>query len=136
MEATGPIEVILFAATSALDTDFTAKLIDVWPDGRAYNLSEGVIRTMYRSAEREQSAIEPESIYEYRIDLGATSNVFQRGHRIRIEISSSSFPRCDRNLNTGGSLGEGEDMRAATQRIFHDRERPSHVVLPVIPVHG
>jgi putative CocE/NonD family hydrolase len=134
MEVTGPIEMILFAATSAPDTDFTAKLVDVWPDGRAYNLSEGVIRARYRSTERGQSLIEPEAVHEYRIDLGATSNVFQRGHRIRIEVSSSNFPRCDRNLNTGGSSGEDVEMIAATQTIFHDSERPSHIVLPVIPV--
>jgi putative CocE/NonD family hydrolase len=132
LEVTGPVETRLFAASSAVDTDFTGKLVDVWPDGRAYNVAEGIIRTAYRQP-GARKPIEPGEVYEYPLSLGATSNVFKAGHRIRLEISSSNFPKWDRNLNTGHPLGQDAEIKLAMQSIFHDPRFPSHIVLPVIP---
>ena len=133
VEVTGPLTVTLYAATTGRDTDFTAKLVDVYPDGRAYNLADGIVRARYRESLTDPTLIEPGKVYEYTIDLVATSNVFKRGHRIRIEISSSNFPRFSRNLNTGNPLGTDDQVVRVTQTIYHDREHPSHIVLPVIP---
>jgi predicted acyl esterase len=132
-EVTGPLSVILYAASSAPDTDFTAKLLDVYPDGRAINIADGAVRARYRDTLTSPTLIEPGAIYEYSIDLVATSNLFRRGHRIRIEISSSNFPRLDRNPNTGHDFGVDAEVRQATQTIYHDRDRPSHILLPLIP---
>jgi putative CocE/NonD family hydrolase len=131
-EVTGPLTVVLYAASSAPDTDFTAKLLDVYPDGRAINLADGAVRARYRDSLTRPALIEPGVIYEYRIDLVATSNLFRRGHRIRVEISSSNFARFDRNPNTGHDFGVDAEVRAATQTVHHDRQRPSHILLPVI----
>ncbi len=133
LEVTGNIRVILYAATDGRDTDWTAKLVDVYPDGRAFNLCDGVIRARYREGVEKQVLIEPNDVYEYEIDLWATSNVFMPGHRIRLEISSSNFPRIDRNPNTGNPFGLDNELRIAEQTIFHDAEHPSRLVLPVIP---
>jgi putative CocE/NonD family hydrolase len=133
IEVTGPVRVTLFAASSAVDTDFTAKLIDVWPDGAAYNVAEGIIRARYRRSAALPELIEPGKVYEYDIDLGGTSNVFKPGHCIRLEISSSHFPKWDRNLNTGHIMGDDAEIRLALQTIYHTRQFPSCVVLPVIP---
>jgi putative CocE/NonD family hydrolase len=135
VEVTGPLAVRLHAATSARDTDFVAKLVDVHPDGEAIILAEGVLRGRFREGFDRELLVEPEKPYEYRIDLAATSNVFLRGHRIRVLITSSSFPRFDRNPNTGSPLGlDGpDDLRPARQTIFHDAARPSCVLLPVVP---
>ncbi len=133
LEVTGPLSVSLYASSSAKDTDFTAKLLDVHPDGRAYNLADGIVRARYRESKETPMLIEPGRIYVYTIDLVATSNVFLKGHRIRLEISSSNFPRFDRNPNTGQPFGQDAQLTAATQTIYHDRARPSHVVLPVVP---
>ena len=132
-EVTGPITVVLYAASDSTDTDFTATLIDVWPDGRATHITDGIIRARYRLSTESESFITPNEVYEYEIQLSPTSHVFLSGHRIRLEISSSDFPRFDRNLNTGGEIGMESEGRAASQRVFHDRERPSHIVLPIIP---
>ncbi len=132
IEATGPISVELYAETTAEDTDFTAKLVDVYPDGRAINLCDGIIRARYRESTREPKLIEPGRIYKYTIDLAVTSNVFKKGHRIRVEISSSNFPRFDRNPNTGNTFAQDAGMIPATQKIYHDAEHPSHILLPVI----
>ena len=132
-EVTGPITVTLYAASSATDTDFTAKLVDVYPDGRAYNLQDGIIRARYRASSRTPTLIEPGTIYEYTIDLWATSNLFKQGHRIRVDISSSNFPRFDRNPNTGNPFGMDAELQPATQTIYHDGQYPSHITLPVIP---
>lgn len=132
MEVTGPVSVKLWAQTDAKDTDFTAKLIDVFPDGTAYNLTDGVIRARYRNGYQPAADLNQE-IIEYDINVGATSNVFLPGHRIRVEISSSSFPRFDTNPNTGESLFNTTETQLANQTIYHDEERPSHIVLPVIP---
>ena len=133
LELTGPIKVQLFAASSAVDTDFTAKLVDVRPDGYAQNIQDGIIRARYRSSARQPSFITPGQVYEYTIDLWATSQVFKAGHRLRVEISSSNFPRFDRNPNTGAPLGEDTRLETAQQTVQHRAEYPSHIVLPVIP---
>ena len=133
LEVTGPLVVTLYAASSARDTDFTAKLVDVYPDGRALNLADGIVRARYRESSREPSLLESGQIYRFQIDLVATSNVFKQGHRVRLEISSSNFPRFDRNLNTGKPLGRDSAMLTARQRVFHDPEHPSHILLPIIP---
>ena len=131
LEVTGPVKVILYAASSAIDTDFTAKLVDVYPCGCAQNLPT-VIRARYR-ASMWQRPHQPGQVECYEIDLWATSNVFAAGHRIRVEISSSNFPRFDRNPNTGHELGADAEMLPAMQTIFHDREHPSRLVLPIVP---
>jgi hypothetical protein len=132
LEITGHVVVKLCVSSSAVDTDFTGKLVDVWPNGKAYNLIEGIIRARYRESSKPK-LIEPGKVYEYSIDLGAISNVFKTGHRIRVEISSSNFPKYDRNLNTGHSIGQDTEIKIAVQTVFHNKEYPSHIVLPVIP---
>ncbi|MCE5249759.1 CocE/NonD family hydrolase [bacterium] len=132
MEVTGPVEAVVYAASTALNTDFTAKLVDVYPDGRAMRLCDGIIRASSRNPGEKPSNIEPGRVYEYHIDLWATSNVFKKGHRIRVEISSSNFPRFDRNLNTGEKFAVGTAWIKAVQTVYHTKEYPSHIVLPVI----
>jgi hypothetical protein len=133
LEVTGPVKVILHAASSAPDTDFTAKLVDVHPDGKAYNLCDGIIRARYRQSFTTPTLIEPGRIYRYEIDLWVTSNLFKPGHRLRVEISSSNFPRFDRNPNTGHAFGANAELATASQTIYHDRHRASHLLLPVVP---
>jgi len=132
-EITGSIKMVLYAASTAKDTDFTAKLVDVHPDGRAINLCDGIIRTRYRNSVTKVELIEPGTIYKYDIDLWVTSNLFKKGHRIRLEVSSSNFPRFDRNPNSGKPFGTDTELLKATQTVYHDAKHPSHVVLPVIP---
>jgi putative CocE/NonD family hydrolase len=133
-EVTGPIRVELWAASSAPDTDFVARLCDVHPDGRSFNLTDGIIRARYRDwgSGAEPSLVDPGQPQCYDIDLWSTSNLFKAGHRIRLQVTSSSFPRWDRNPNTGHDLGADNELAIARQTIFHDRERPSHVVLPIL----
>jgi putative CocE/NonD family hydrolase len=133
LEVTGPLEVILYAASSARDTDFTAKLIDVHPDGRAFNLSEGILRARYRNSRTREELLTPGEVEEYRIQLAPTSNLFKKGHAIRLDISSSNFPRFNRNLNTGEDIATGTRMEIAHQTILHRTDYPSRIVLPVIP---
>jgi uncharacterized protein len=133
IEVTGPVTLTLWASTSAPDTDFTAKLVDVYPDGYARNLTDGIIRARYRQGTDQPRPITPGEIYEYRINLWATSNLFRRGHRIALEVTSSNFPRFDRNPNTGHELGADAELRPALQTIYHDRERPSRLTLPIVP---
>jgi putative CocE/NonD family hydrolase len=133
MEVTGPITLDLYASTSAVDTDFTAKLVDVWPNGFAQNLTEGILRLRYRNSQETPEAAKPGEIYRLKIDLWATSNAFLAGHRLRLEVSSSNFPRFDRNLNTGEEQSHATRMSTATNTIYHDRQHPSALVLPVIP---
>jgi len=134
VEVTGPITMKLYASTSAKDTDWTAKLVDVSPDGFARNVQDGILRARYRDAIGKQGTlIEPGKIYEYTIDMWATSNTFLPGHRIRLEVSSSNFPRFDRNLNTGEDPATGTRMTVAKQTVYHSTGYPSHLVLPVIP---
>lgn len=133
IEVTGPITVVLYAATDCVDTDFTATLVDVHPDGKAINICEGIVRARFRESMESPSLIEPGEVYRYEIDVWETSNLFKAGHQIRIEISSSNFPRFARNLNSGESQATGTTVKTAQQTIYHDAARPSHVVLPVIP---
>jgi putative CocE/NonD family hydrolase len=134
LEVTGPVELVLHASSSALDTDFTGKLVDVHPDGRAELVTDGVLRARYRDSRSSPSPLEPGEIVELHVDLGATSYVFAAGHCIRIDVSSSNFPRFDRNTNTGGTIAE-ESIDAAvvaTNTVHHHDAHPSRVVLPVI----
>jgi putative CocE/NonD family hydrolase len=134
IEVTGPVKVILFAESSASDTDFTATSIDVAPNGYAANLCEGIIRACYRDTPRRSILMEPGGPYQFTIDLVATGNMFQRGHRIRLEVSSSNFPRFDHNLNTGGPVAEASEPRIARQMVFHQSDLPSHLRLPIVPL--
>jgi putative CocE/NonD family hydrolase len=133
LEVTGPVRVVLYAASSAPDTDFTAKLIDVFPSGEARNLTDGLLRVRYRHGLDKAELGEPGEIYPLTIDAGVTSNVFLPGHRIRVEISSSNFPRFDRNPNTGRPLADETVLKKAQQSVYHTRIYPSHVLLPVVP---
>ena len=135
VEVTGPLTAKLCASSSATDTDFTAKLVDVYPDGRAINLSNGIIRARYRNSLADTTLIKPGKIYCYNIDLWATSNLFKEGHRIRLEISSSNFPHYDRNPNTGNTFGMDAELQVADQTIYHDSAHPSSITLPVIDHH-
>jgi uncharacterized protein len=132
LEVTGPIVVRLWASSSAPDTDWTAKLVDVGPEF-ARNLTDGIVRARYRQAPDRETMLEPGEISRYELRLSPTSNVFRRGNRIRLEISSSNFPRFDPNTNTGGEQATEVRSRVAQQRIYHDAEHPSHILLPVIP---
>jgi hypothetical protein len=132
LEVTGPVIDKLFAATDGKDTDFTAKLVDVHPDGYARNLCDGIIRGRYRESAEHQVLLEPGEVYEFTIDLWVTSNVFKKGHRIRVDIASANFPRFDRNLNTGNPIADDDQIRVARQTVYHDSTRMSHIVLPVI----
>ncbi|MEK6646468.1 MAG: CocE/NonD family hydrolase [Candidatus Firestonebacteria bacterium] len=133
IEVTGEITIILFATSSALDTDFTGKLIDVYPSGYARNLTDGIIRARYRESLIREKLIKPGKVYQYIIDLIATSNVFKKGHSIRVEISSSNFPRFDRNPNTGGIFGFDKILKPAFQTVFHNSKYASYIRLPIIP---
>jgi putative CocE/NonD family hydrolase len=133
MEVTGPVKVVLYAASSARDTDFTAKLLDVHPNGKAYNLCDGILRARCRDAGAEPSLIEPGKTYRYEIDLWVTSNLYQPGHSVRVEIASSNFPQFDRNPNTGHAFGVDAELAKAEQTVFHDKQNRSHILLPVIP---
>lgn len=131
LEVTGPVRAVLWVSTSAPDTDFTAKLIDVWPDGRAVNLCDGILRLRYRNSLERLEAAKPGQIYRVTIEAGVTSNLFRKGHRIRLHISSSNFPRFDRNPNTGRPIAGETELRTARQTLYHDAGRPSHLLLPV-----
>ncbi|MGD9710942.1 MAG: CocE/NonD family hydrolase [Thermomicrobiales bacterium] len=133
LEVTGPVTVTLYASTDGPDTDFTAKLVDVYPDGKAWNLCDGIIRARYRKGRAPSALLTPGEVYEFVIDLWVTSNVFKKGHAIRVEISSSNFPRFDRNLNTGNPIADDASPRIAHQTVYHDADYPSHILLPVIP---
>jgi putative CocE/NonD family hydrolase len=130
----GPVELVLHISSSARDTDFTGKLVDVWPDGRTVNLTEGILRARFHRSMSEPSCIEPGQVYELAIDLVATANVFAPGHRIRLEVSSSNFPRFDRNTNTGGAIATEHqtDMCHAVNRVHHSRAFPSRLILPIV----
>ncbi len=133
LELTGPISVHLFASTTAADTDFTAKLVDVRPDGYAHNLQDGIIRGRYRTSAAEPSFLEQGRVYEFEIDLWSTSHLVKAGHQLRVEVSSSNFPRFDRNPNTGAPIGQDSRLESARQTVHHSSGYPSHIILPVIP---
>ncbi len=133
VEVTGPVKVVLYAASDAPDTDFIAKLVDVFPDGRAINVAEGIVRARYRESLSAPKPLEPGRVYAFTIDLVGTSNLFRRGHRIRLDITSSHFPQFDRNPNTGEPFGMSARVRVANQTVYHSRQHPSHIELPVVP---
>jgi len=132
-EVTGPVELKLFAASSAIDTDWAATLSDVYPDGRAIHICEGIRGATFRESLAQPTPIEPGRVYEYTISLWETSQLFAQGHRIRLEVTSSNFPRYARNQNTGLPLGTSADMQTAEQTVFHDSQYPSHLILPIVP---
>jgi putative CocE/NonD family hydrolase len=131
VNVTGQVDVVLYVSSSAIDTDFTAKLIDVYPDGRAFNVLEGILRARYREGQNKEIWMRPNTVYPLRISLGATSNYFAAKHRLRLEISSSNFPEFDRNLNIGGNNAEGTHWVIAKNSISHSAKYPSHLVLPI-----
>ena len=133
IEITGPVNVELYVESSAVDTDFTAKLVDVAPDGFARNLTDGIIRARYRDSREKAELLKPGQVYKVAIDLWSTSNVFLKGHALRLEISSSNFPRFDRNLNTAEQPEAGQQFISATNVIYHDYRHPSALILPVVP---
>ena len=132
LEIAGRVKVILYAASTAYDCDFTAKLLDIFPDGRAFNLADGIIRAAHRKSMSSWELLVPGEIYEYEIDLWSIANRFLEGHRIRLEIASSNFPQMARNNQTGRQPASDTELKIARQTIFHDRLRPSHLSLPVL----
>ena len=141
VEVVGPIEVRLFVSSSATDTDFTAKLVDVYPPtaefptGYEMNLTDGIVRARYRDRPDRQELMAPGEIYEIIVTPFPSANRFKKGHRIRIDISSSNFPRFDVNPNTGEPLGKHRRSITADNTIYHDEEHPSHIILPIIPMN-
>jgi putative CocE/NonD family hydrolase len=139
MEVTGPLVVTLWASSSAPDTDFTAKLIDVYPpnkdfpDGVALNIGDSIVRARYRDSLEKATLMKPGQIYKFRIELYPTSILFAKGHRVRVDISSSNFPRFDVNPNTGEPLNKNTKTAVATNTIYTDAEHPSNISLPLIP---
>ena len=133
MEVTGFISAEFYAASSTVDTDFTAMLVDVDPTGYARPLADGIVRARYRSSREHAQLLQPGQVEKYAIDLGATANVFKSGHRLRLYVSSSNFPRFSRNLNTGEPLASGTRMAVAQQTLYHDAAHPSALVLPIVP---
>lgn len=139
LEVTGEISVQLWISSSAPDTDFTAKLIDVYPPSQDFPggfdllIGDGILRARFRESLTAEKLMEPGEVYPVTIKLYPTSNVFKKGHRIRVDISSSNFPRFDLNPNTGEPLNENRRVQTAVNTVYHDRERPSHILLPVIP---
>jgi len=138
-EVTGRLIVKLWAASSAPDTDFTAKLIDVYPPGADFpagvelNVADSIVRARYRDSLTHSTMMKPGQVYPFTIEMYPTSLVFQRGHRIRLDISSSNFPRFDVNPNTGEPLNDNRGWAIAENAIYHDGEHASHILLPIIP---
>jgi len=132
-EVTGPVSLELYASSSAVDTDFTGMLVDVWPNGYAQNLTSGILRMRYRNSQEKPELANRGETYHITVDLWATSNVFLAGHKLRLEVSSSNFPRFDRNLNTGEEQARGTLMVKATNVIYHDKAHPSALLVPIVP---
>ena len=132
LEVTGPITATLFVSSSAYDTDFTVKLVDVYPDGTTYNVQDSILRARYREGYEKQVFMQPDGVYRLNIDLHATGNVFLKGHRIRLQVSSSNFPRFVRNLNTGDNNYDETEFVTAKNTIHHSAKYPSHILLPVV----
>jgi uncharacterized protein len=130
----GPVKMKLFASTDGPDTDYFVKLVDVFPNGFAMNVAEGILRARFRNGLDRMELLKPGEPYEFEIDMRATANVFEPGHRIRVDVTSSNFPQYDRNPNTGEDLGASTRLRVARQTVFHTKGRASHIVLPVVEV--
>jgi putative CocE/NonD family hydrolase len=133
VEVTGRVDATLYVATSANDTDFSAKLVDVFPSGETRNVTDGLLRLRYRDGLEKPVPARPGQVYPVTVDAGVTSMVFLAGHSIRLEVSSSNFPRFDRNPNTGRPVADERVFRRAQQTVFHDSKRESHLLLPVVP---
>lgn len=133
VEVTGPVTLEVWVKSTAVDTDFTAKLVDVSPGGFAVDLTDGILRMRYRDSPEKAELMNPGQVYKIVVDLWATSNVFEKGHAIRLDLSSSNFPRFDRNLNTGAEQATSREFVSASNTILHDAEHPSALVLPIIP---
>jgi putative CocE/NonD family hydrolase len=129
LDVVGPVWLVLYASSTAIDTDFVARLSDVFPDGRSIQLQNGLLRTRYRHLGDAPQPLEPGKAYRFDIDLWATANRFRAGHRLRLDISSADFPKLDRNTNRGGAPG---DPIVATQTIYFEKERDSHLVIRVL----
>ena len=132
VEIVGPVKLVLHASSSAVDTDFIAKLVDVYPDGRSINIAEGILRARHRDGLDRQVLMDPGEVYELEIDMIATANLFRAGHRIRVHVTSSHFPQFARNLNNGKPYGTSASFVTAEQTVHHSSGRPSHIVLPII----
>jgi putative CocE/NonD family hydrolase len=133
LSVAGPIGVVLHASSTAPDTDFVAKLCDVFPDGRSMLVADGILRARYRLGRSRPRLLQSGTIYRFGIDLWSTAWRFSPGHRIRLSITSSCFPRFDRNPNTGTTLSDSTELRVATNRVYHDAKHASHLVLSVLP---
>ena len=133
LEVTGPVKLVFYASSSAADTDFAAKLADVDPAGKSINIQAAVIRARYRESLEQPSLLEIGKIYRFEIEIGNTSNLFKKGHRIRLQLAGSNFPEYGRNLNTGKDNGTTAEIVKSRQLVYHDRENPSQLILPVIP---
>jgi putative CocE/NonD family hydrolase len=133
LELTGPVRLVLFASSSAVDTDFMAKLVDVHANGFCQRLCDGAVRTRYREGFDREVLMQPGTVYELHVDMWNTCQVIRAGHRIRLEVASSAFPKHDRNLNTGEPAATGTRMVVAENRVWHDAAHPSRLVLPVLP---
>ena len=132
VEIVGPVKLVLHASSSAVDTDFVAKLVDVYPDGRSINVAEGILRARHRDGLDRQALMDPGEVYGLEIDMIGTANLFRPGHRIRVHVTSSHFPQFARNLNNGKPYGTSASIVVAEQTVYHSPERPSHILLPVI----
>lgn len=132
IEVTGALDVVLNVSSDAKDTDFTVKLVDVYPDGRAFNVADGILRARYRNGQTRPAMMETGKVYPLTIDMEATSTYFAPGHRIRLEVSSSNFPRFDRNLNTGGNNFDETEWKVARNSVHHGGVHASHILLPVV----
>jgi putative CocE/NonD family hydrolase len=131
LHVVGPLTAVLYASSSAPDTDWVVRLCDVWPDGRSIFISDGILRARYRDSQTDPSLLEPGRVYRFTVAMRPTAQTFQAGHRLRVHVTSSDFPRYDRNLNTGGPFGEEASGQDAINTVCHDALRPSHLLLPV-----
>jgi putative CocE/NonD family hydrolase len=133
LHVVGPVAAVLHATSSAPDTDWVVRLCDVWPDGRSMTVCDGILRARYRESYERPMLLEPGGVYRFEVDLRATAQTFQAGHRLRVHVTSSDFPRYDRNLNTGGPVAREAVGQVASNTIYHDSLRPSHLLLPLLP---
>ena len=134
LHVVGPVKAVLHAASSAPDTDWVVRLCDVWPDGRSITVCDGILRARYRESFERPVPMELGQVYRFEVDLRATAQTFRAGHQLRVHVTSSDFPRYDRNLNTGGPVARESIPQVATNTVFHDSLRPSHLLLPLLAV--
>ena len=132
LSVAGPVTAVLRSSSSALDTDWVVRLCDVWPDGRSLSVCDGILRARYRDSLSQPTLLKPNEVYQFQVDLWSTAQVFKAGHRLRIHVTSSDFPRYDRNLNTGGPFATESSSVVAVNTVHHDAARPSHLRLPIL----